>query len=372
MSERTHARSGIRVQPRGRTVRLRRARPALGLLLLIVTALLTIGLAVSLGSVRIPLPAIVRYLTTGEAGDSGWTVLLAQIRVPRVATAALVGAGLAAAGLLMQTLFANPLADPYILGVSSGASLGVAVVTLGAGGVVGGVGSGAFVELSGTGRYSVLAAAGIGSALVLLIVVALGHWVRSVVTLLIVGVMLSSAIGAITALLLAFADPARLQRYVLWGLGSFDGVTRDDLVLLGPAVGVGLVLAALLGRPLNALLLGERYASSMGVRVRSVRVVAVLATAVVAGTITAYCGPIAFLGLAVPHLARLAIGTSDHRILLPAAVTTGVLVSSVCSVVAELPGQDAVLPINVVTALIGAPVVVAVLLRSRRLAAGAV
>lgn len=354
----------------GRPTSRRTARPGLGLLLLVAVALVALGLAISLGSVVIPLPAIVRYLLHGQTGDPGWTLLLAEIRVPRVATAALVGAGLAAAGLLMQTLFANPLADPYILGVSSGASLGVAVVTLGAGGVIGGVGSGVFVELTGAGRYGVVAAAALGSAAVLLIVVGIGHWVRSVVTLLIIGVMVSAGVGALTSLMLAFADPARLQRYILWGLGSYDGVTRGDLLVLGPAVVAGVLLTALLGRPLNALLLGERYAASMGVRVRGVRVVAVLATALIAGTVTAYCGPIAFLGLAVPHLARLVIGTSDHRILLPAAVLMGVSVSSLCSVVAELPGQDAVLPINVVTALVGAPVVVGVLLRSRRLAAG--
>ncbi len=344
-------------------------------MLLAVAALVSLALAISLGSVVIPVPAILRYLLHGQAGDPGWTVLLAQIRVPRVATAGLVGAGLAAAGLLMQTLFANPLADPYILGVSSGASLGVAVVTLGAGGLIGGVGgigSGAFVDLAGSGRYGVVGAAALGSAVVLLLVVGIGHRVRSVVTLLIIGVMVSATVGALTSLLLAFADPARLQRYVLWGLGSYDGVTRDDLVVLAPAVVVGVALTALLARPLNALLLGERYAASMGVRVRVVRVVAVLATALIAGTVTAYCGPIAFLGLAVPHLARLVIGTSDHRVLLPASVLMGVSVSSLCSVLAELPGQDAVLPINVVTALVGAPVVVGVLLGSRRLAAGSV
>ena len=346
-------------------------RPVVTLLLLIIGALLAVGVAVSLGSVTIPFRAILSYLTTGDAGDSGWTVLLQQIRVPRVATAALVGAGLAVAGLLMQTLFANPLADPYILGVSSGASLGVAVVTLGVGAGTG-VGSGVFVDLAGAGRLGVVSAAAIGSAVVLGVIVLLGRWVRSVVTLLVVGVMLSSAIGAVTSLLLAFADPARLQRYVLWGLGSYDGVTRDDLTVLAPAVAVGIVVALLLGRPLNVLLLGERYAASMGVRVKLVRTVAVAATALVAGSSTAYCGPIAFLGIAVPHLARLVIGTSDHRILLPATVAMGVLISSLCSVIAELPGSDGVLPINVVTAMVGAPVVVAVLLRSRRLAAGAV
>lgn len=346
-------------------------RPAVTLPVLAVVAVLCVAVAMAVGSVTIPLPAVLRYLVGAPVGDPGWTVLLDQIRMPRVATAALAGAGLAAAGLLMQTLFANPLADPYVLGVSSGATLGVAVVTLG-GGTAAGAAAGTFVDLGGSGRIGVVVAAAVGSGAVLALVLLLGRWVRSVVTLLIVGVMLSSAIGAVTSLLIAFADPARLQRFVLWGLGSYSGVTKDDLPVLAPLVLLGLLLAAALTRPLNALLLGESYAASMGVRVRVVRTVAVLATAVTAGVVTAYCGPIGFLGIAVPHLARLVLGSSDHRLLLPATVATGVIVSSLCAVVAQLPGADGVLPVNVVTALIGAPVVVAVLLRSRRLAAGAV
>jgi iron complex transport system permease protein len=334
---------------------------------LTLAAVVAVLVAISVGSVQIGPAAIWSYLSTGNAGDPTWTVLLERIRVPRVATAALAGAGLAVAGLMMQTLFANPLADPYILGVSSGASLGVALVTLGTG-----TASTTFVAVVGAGRVGVVIAAAAGSAAVLGLILLLGRWVRSIVTLLIVGVMVSSAIGAVVSLLLAFADPARLQRFVVWGLGSFGGVTRSDLVVLGSAIAVGAGAALLLSRSLNALLLGERYARSMGVNVAAVRVIAVVATAVVAGTVTAFCGPIAFLGIAVPHLARLLLGTSDHRLLMPAAILMGVTVSVLCAVVAQLPGSDAVLPINVVSALIGAPVVIAVLLRSRRLAAGAV
>lgn len=334
---------------------------------LTLAAVVAVLVAISVGSVQIGPAAIWSYLSTGNAGDPTWTVLLERIRVPRVATAALAGAGLAVAGLMMQTLFANPLADPYILGVASGASLGVALVTLGTG-----TASTTFVAVVGAGRVGVVIAAAAGSAAVLGLILLLGRWVRSIVTLLIVGVMVSSAIGAVVSLLLAFADPARLQRFVVWGLGSFGGVTRSDLVVLGSAIAVGAGAALLLSRSLNALLLGERYARSMGVNVAAVRVIAVVATAVVAGTVTAFCGPIAFLGIAVPHLARLLLGTSDHRLLMPAAILMGVTVSVLCAVVAQLPGSDAVLPINVVSALIGAPVVIAVLLRSRRLAAGAV
>ncbi|QDP98610.1 iron ABC transporter permease [Microlunatus elymi] len=332
-----------------------------------VAAVAAIGLGAAVGSVTIGWHDLLLYATTGHAADPASTVLLEQIRMPRVITAAAVGAGLGIAGLLMQTLFANPLADPYILGVSSGASLGVALITLGTGTVTGG-----FVSLVGGQRIAVAAAAATGSALVLMLILVINRWVRSVTTLLIAGVMFSATVGAFTSLLLAFADPTRMQRYVMWGLGSFSGVTRGDLLVLLPVILIAIIIAALLARSLNAMLLGERYARSMGVRVGSVRVLAMIATALIAGAVTAYCGPIAFLGIAVPHLARLTIGSSDHRLLMPASILVGVIASSVCSVVAQLPGDDAVLPINVTAALIGAPVVIVVLLRSRRLSAGAV
>ncbi|MBM4493292.1 iron chelate uptake ABC transporter family permease subunit [Rhodococcus hoagii] len=324
-------------------------------------------LAVSVGSVTIPFGTTARYLFTGDAGSERWTTLIADIRLPRVVTAACAGAGLAVAGLLMQTLFANPLADPYILGVSSGASLGVALVVLGSG-----TGAGVFAAVAGTGRLGVAAAAAIGALAVLLLVLAISRWIRSVVTLLIVGVMVGSVTSAIVSLLVAFSQPAQMQQFVLWSLGSYAGASWSDLRVLVPAVLVGVVFAATLVRPLNAMLLGEDYAHSMGVHLVRTRTIAITASALLAGAVTAFCGPIAFLGIAVPHLARLALGTSDHRILLPGVVLMGAGVSLLCSVVAQLPGRDGVLPLNVVTALVGAPVVILVLLRSRRAQAGTV
>lgn len=324
-------------------------------------------LAVSVGSVTIPFGTTARYLFTGDAGSERWTTLIADIRLPRVVTAACAGAALAVAGLLMQTLFANPLADPYILGVSSGASLGVALVVLGSG-----TGAGVFAAVAGTGRLGVAAAAAIGALAVLLLVLAISRWIRSVVTLLIVGVMVGSVTSAIVSLLVAFSQPAQMQQFVLWSLGSYAGASWSDLRVLVPAVLVGVVLAATLVRPLNAMLLGEDYAHSMGVHLVRTRTIAITASALLAGAVTAFCGPIAFLGIAVPHLARLALGTSDHRILLPGVVLMGAGVSLLCSVVAQLPGRDGVLPLNVVTALVGAPVVILVLLRSRRAQAGSV
>src|SRR6185312_7558808 len=210
-----------------------------------------------LGSVSVPLSSTLRFLFTGDAGDPGTTTLLADIRMPRVVTAALAGAGLGVAGLLMQTLFANPLADPFILGVSSGASLGVAVAVLGGGTLAGGFVAG----LGLTGR------AALGALAVLLLVLLLGRWVRSVVALLLIGVMIGSATTALVSLLLVFSDPDRIQKYVIWGLGSVSGTTWPDLAFLAPAVLLGIVLAAWIAPSLDAMLLGETYAASMGVAV---------------------------------------------------------------------------------------------------------
>lgn len=343
------------------------SRPALVVTALALLTLVTAVLAFGVGSVPIPPSATVRYLLTGDAGDPTTTVLLAEVRMPRVITAMIAGAGLAVAGLLMQTLFANPLADPYILGVSSGAGLGVAVSVLGTG-----TAAGVFVTGFGvSGRLRTVAAAAMGAFAVLLLVLALGRWVRSVVALLIIGVMIGAAAGALVSLLLAYSDPARIQKFVLWGLGSVSGTTRADLWFLGIPVLVGIGIAAIAAPSLNALLLGERYAASMGVAVRRLRALVIVATALIAGAVTAFCGPIAFLGIAIPHLARLALGRDDHRLLLPASVLMGAAVCQVCAVIALLPGAEGVLPLNVVTAAIGAPIVVAALLRSRTLAAGA-
>ena len=344
-----------------------RSRPVLVLAALALLTLVSAVLAVGVGSVPIPPSATLRYLFTGDAGDPTWTVLLEQVRLPRAVTAILAGAGLAVAGLLMQTLFANPLADPYILGVSSGAALGVALSVLGTG-----TAAGAFVDTLGIGgRFRTVVAAAAGALAVLAVVLVLGRWVRSVVALLLIGVMIGAACGAFVSLLLAFSDPVRIQKFVLWGLGSVSGTTWQDLALLAPAVLVGVLMAAWLSPSLNAMLLGETYAASMGVGVRRVRTLAIVATAVIAGAVTAFCGPIAFLGIAIPHLTRLALGRADHRLLVPAAVLMGAVVCQLCAVIAQLPGSEGVLPLNVVTAAVGAPVVVIALLRSRTLAAGA-
>ncbi len=337
-------------------VRLNRTTVVLTALAAAVLVLALLGLA--LGPVRVPLLDTVQALVGAQASDPRWQVIVHGTRAPRVLTAIAAGAGLGVAGLQMQTLFRNTLADPYVLGVSSGAGLGVAVVVMA-------TGSGFTAGLAGGGRAGVAIAAAAGAAAVLAIVLSLARWVRSAATLLLIGVMLGAASTALVSVLLVYADPQRVQQYLLWGLGSFAGTTWQDLRLLLPAVAVGLATAALTVRGLNALLLGESYARTMGIDVRRARVITVLSASLVAGATTAFCGPIAFLGLAVPHLARLALGSSDHRAVLPATMLMGAATALVCSIASQFPGTEAVLPINSMTALIGAPIVVLVLVRNR-------
>ncbi|GAA4137499.1 iron ABC transporter permease [Actinomadura keratinilytica] len=318
-------------------------------------------LAVAIGSTTIPLTQAVPALLKTPGADPGAETVIWTVRLPRALTATLAGAALAVAGVQMQTLFRNPLAEPYILGVSSGASLGVALVVAGTGGAAGAFTAG----VAGLGRIGVVAAASAGAAAVLVMVLLLSRRVRSVVTLLVIGVMVGAAATSLISLLLACTDPRRAQQFISWGLGGFTGVSWADLALFAPVCG-GALAAALAGiKPLNALLLGENYARTMGVKVRRVRTGTLLSASVLAGAVTAYCGPIAFLGLAVPHLARLLLGTSDHRVLMPGALLLGAAAALLCCVATQLPGGGAVLPLNAVTTLVGTPVVIAVLLRSR-------
>ena len=343
--------------------RMRRSRVPLVLTGLTVALVLLSLAALALGPVTVPLSDTVRVLVGATPSDPRWQVLIETLRAPRALTAIVVGAALGTAGLQLQTLFRNALADPYVLGVSSGASLGVAmVVVTGAGSASAGFTAG----VAGLGRAGVVLAAAVGAAAVLALVLLLSRWVRSAVTLLLVGVMIGSASTAIVSVLLVYANPQRAQQFLLWGLGSFAGTSWADLRLMGVVVAVGIIAALANSRALNALLMGENYARTTGISVVRARLIILLSASLLAGATTAYCGPVAFLGLAVPHLARMACGTSDHRALLPAVILMGAVVALACGIASETPGSDSVLPLNAVTSLIGAPIVVAVLLRSRR------
>lgn len=324
------------------------------------------------GSVTIPAGTVLRALAGDPAVPAAIRTIVLEFRLPRAVTAVIAGAGLAAGGLLMQTLFRNPLAGPFILGINAGASLGVALVVLG-GSLAGGrvvAGSGLLAGVGLAGDALILLAATAGSGAVLLVVLAVARRVESAMTLLVLGVLFSYAVSAGVSVLMYFSIPEQIQSYINWGFGSFAGVNRGQLPLFAGVVGGGLGLTVLLVKPLNALLLGETYAESMGVRVRTLRPLIIGITAMVAGTVTAFCGPIAFVGVAVPHLARAVLRDADHRRLLPLTLLLGAAIATVADIAASLPGLRIALPLNAVTALIGAPVVIAVILRRGDLSGG--
>ncbi len=319
--------------------------------------------SLALGSVSIPLADVVAILTGGEPARTTWTTIVSNFRLPKAVTAVLAGSALSISGLLMQTLFRNPLADPYVLGISSGASLGVALIVL----VMGSSGMSLLAGLSLVGDLSLVVAASLGSALVMALVLVVARRVQSTMTLLILGLMFGYVTSALVSILMHFSIPDRIQTYVNWTFGSFGGVTWGQMPLLAGALAIGHVLAFLFVKPLNALLLGEAYARSMGVDVRRVRLWLLGGASILAGAVTAFCGPIGFLGIAVPHLCRSLLNTSDHRALLPAVTLMGGTLALIADVVAQMPGTQTILPLNAVTALIGAPVVVWVILRQRNL-----
>ncbi|MBX3053365.1 MAG: iron ABC transporter permease [Caldilineaceae bacterium] len=334
------------------------------LILLVVGLIAIFLLSLSLGSVSIPVEQIVTILFGGSAEKASWATIVLKFRLPKAITAALAGAALAVSGLQMQTLFRNPLAGPFVLGISSGASLGVALVVLAAG-VAGGNSLLAGVSL--TGDVSLAVASIAGSTLVLLLVMAVARRVQSTMTLLILGLMFGYATSALVSILLYFSLAERIQAYISWTFGNFSGVTWSQLWVFGPVVVAGLIGSHLLVKPLNALLLGDTYARSMGLNVRLARLGVIGASASLAGVVTAFCGPIGFLGIAVPHLCRSLFNTSDHRLLLPAVTLMGGILALAADLLAQLPGSQLTLPLNAVTALLGAPVVTWVILRQRNL-----
>lgn len=319
-------------------------------------------LSLAVGSVNIPLDNIIAILMGGEPAKATWTNIVLKFRLPKALTATLAGAALAVSGLQMQTLFRNPLAGPFILGISSGASLGVALMVL----AVGATGSTLLAGLGLLGDFGLVAAASLGSALVLALVLIVARRV-STMTLLVLGMMFGYATSAIVSILIYSSIAERIQAYISWTFGSFGGVTWSQIKVLAPTVLLGLIVALASAKPLNALLLGETYARSMGLTVHRVRFWIVASAATLAGAITAFCGPIGFLGVAVPHLCRSLFNTSDHRVLVPTAAMMGGIVALIADLVAQMPGRQAILPLNAVTALIGAPVVTWVILRQRNL-----
>lgn len=332
-----------------------------GLFLLLILALL---LDLTAGAVRIPPGDIFHLLFSRSGGDDTWRFIVDRIRLPKACTAVLAGCGLSVGGLQMQTLFRNPLAEPGVLGITAGASLGVAAVML-AGGSMATLY--AIKELGGSGSWMVTGAACIGAALVMLVVLMLARRVRDNVTMLIIGLMINSITIAITSVWQYFSNPEEVKEYLLWTFGSLGGVSGNQLLILTIMIGSGLTVAFLSSKMLDALLLGENYARSMGLTVERARLIIICSTSLLVGSITAFCGPIGFLGIAVPHLARGAFNTASHRILMPASCLIGTILLLLCDSIAQWPGSQTVLPINIVTSLIGAPVVIFLLLRTKNL-----
>lgn len=344
--------------------------PKIGMrpLVLLILLGITLGLFllnVTTGSVDIPLGQVVKIIAGMDAEKRTWEIIVMKFRLPKAITASLAGAALAVAGLQMQTLFRNPLADPFVLGINSGASLGVALVVLSAGSA--GIGAALVNGLDLRGDIGLAIAASLGAGVVLALVMAVARRVHSAMTLLILGLMFSYIAGSLVSLMMYFAITERIQAFINWGFGSFSTVTWGQMQVFAPVVIIGLVLALALGKQLNALLLGEVYARSMGMNVRRVRLGIIVSGAMLAGVVTAFCGPIAFIGIAVPHLTRAILGTSDHRVALPANILMGASLALVADFVAQMPGSQTVLPLNAVTALIGAPVVAWVILRQRNM-----
>ena len=312
---------------------------------------------VSLGSVSIPLSQTLKALIGQPLENPSWEYILYDYRFPKALTAILVGGGLALSGLLMQTLFRNPLAGPFVLGISSGASLGAALLLMGS-------------ALWGSFLFSdvsLVIAASIGSFLVLLVVVLVANKVRDTMTLLIIGLMFGSITSAIVSVLAFFSDAEQLQRFIFWSYGSVGNLSWEQNALLGIAVLVGVVLTIFHIKSLNAFLLGEHYAQSLGVQLKKSRLGIIVATGLLAGSITAFAGPIAFVGLAVPHLTRQIFNTMEHKTLVPAVFLYGAILMLLCDTLAQLPTSAKVLPINAITSIIGAPVVIWLLIRKRKI-----
>ena len=307
---------------------------------------------VAVGSVAISLGDVVNALL--GKGSAEMRSIVLDIRLVRALTAILAGAALSVSGLQMQILFRNPLAGPYVLGVSAGASFGVALFVLGA--PLLGVAISPALQSIGTAG-----AAWIGSAVVLLLVVALSRRIKDIMVMLILGIMLSSGVGAVVEILQYFSNEASLKSYVVWTMGSLGDVTSGQLALLAPIIMAGLAMAVATIKPMNMLLAGERYAASMGLNISRTRTIILTATTLLAGTVTAFCGPIGFVGIAVPHIARMLFRSADHRILLPGTILAGVVMLLVGDIVAKYFA----LPINTITALMGIPIVIYIVTRKR-------
>lgn len=311
-----------------------------------------------IGSVNIPFNEVLNILIGNEATRKTWEIIVLETRLPMACTAMLAGAALSVAGLLLQTTFDNPLAGPSILGVSTGSSLGVAIVMLALGGSIG----------HSLGSYvSILAGALLGAGIIILTLLAFSSIVKSSIMLLIIGILVSHLASSAISLLNFFSTQEGVHSFVIWGLGNFSGVTFERLPIFASLIIIALGLSLLLVKPLNALLLGARYAENLGVNIRATRNKLLILSGVLTAVVTAFCGPIGFIGLIVPHIARLALKSSNHIVLLPATALCGAVIALLCSLISVLPISSGVIPINAITPIIGVPIIIYIILNRKRI-----
>lgn len=319
--------------------------------------LLLLLLNISIGSISIPLESVLASLFGSSSESDLFSNIIWRLRVPKAVTCLLAGSALAVGGLLMQTLFRNPLAGPDVLGLSSGASLMVAFVIL--------IGSTTNIYLPTVNPWSLAMAASLGSGVIFLIVISVAHRVRDNTSLLIIGLMIAAAAGSIVSVLQFLSKAQDLQAFVIWTLGSVGGTNWTEILILSLLLVIGVAISFGSIKSLNAWLLGDNYALSLGINLKRSRFWIVLATSLLTGGVTAFCGPIAFVGLAVPHLVRIVVPTTNHKILLPMVMAGGASLLLLCDILAQLPGSSSVLPLNAVTSMIGAPVVIWVVMKSK-------
>ena len=315
------------------------------------------------GSVSIPLDQVANILTGGSSGKASWDFIILQSRLPQAITAIFCGASLAVSGLMLQTYFRNPLAGPSVLGISNGASLGVAIVMLALGGTLGAAGEmGTGLKL--TGSVLVIIAAFAGAVIVTMLYLVVTRFIKSNLIILILGIMVGYMTSSVVTLLNFFATVENVHSFVSWGMGSFSNVTTAQLPLLCGTSLIGIIIALALTKSFNMLLLGENYATNLGANLSRIRSMVLISTGILTAVTTAFCGPVSFIGLAVPHIARLLINSEDHRVLLPATLMSGAAIAMLCNIISVLP-QQMIIPLNAVTPLFGAPVIIYIILKRK-------
>jgi len=329
------------------------------ILLLVASIIMLFAMNLIVGSVRIPLADVCDILFDKFEGKESWKYIVMENRLPQALTAMLCGASLAVCGLMLQTAFRNPLAGPDVFGISSGAGLGVAIVMLFLGGSV------STTMFTVSGFLAILTSAFIGAIVVTMIILLLSTMVRNSVLLLIVGLMVGYVSSSAVALLNFFASEEGVKSYMVWGMGNFGGVSMDHMLLFALLCLVGIIASIFLIKPLNIMLLGTQYAESLGINIRQIRNLLLVTVGLLTAVTTAFCGPISFIGLAIPHISRLLFRTDNHQILLPGTVLTGAVIALFCNLVCYLPGELGIIPLNAVTPLIGAPVIIYVIIKRR-------